>query len=87
MRVREDMVNGHGSCHGGFVAALADSAFAIACNTYDDVTVAAGFDIVFVGPARRGDELVAGPPSAPATVEAVSTTSPSRPRPGRYRLD
>lgn len=59
MRVREDMVNGHGSCHGGFVAALADSAFAIACNTYDDVTVAAGFDIVFVAPARRGDELVA----------------------------
>ena len=59
MTVREDMVNGHGSCHGGFIAALADSAFAFACNTYDEVTVAAGFDITFVAPARLGDELVA----------------------------
>ncbi len=59
MTVREDMVNGHGSCHGGFVAALADSAFAFACNTYDEVTVAAGFDITFVAPARLGDELLA----------------------------
>jgi acyl-CoA thioesterase len=59
MTVREDMVNGHGSCHGGFVAALADSAFAFACNTYDEVTVAAGFDITFVAPARLDDELVA----------------------------
>jgi acyl-CoA thioesterase len=59
MTVRDDMVNGHGNCHGGFVAALADSAFAFACNTYDEVTVAAGFDIVFVAPVRLGDELVA----------------------------
>ena len=59
MTVRDDMVNGHGSCHGGFIAALADSAFAFACNTYDVVTVAAGFDITFVAPARLGDELVA----------------------------
>lgn len=59
MRVVESMVNGHGTCHGGFVAALADSAFAFACNTYDDATVAAGFDIVFVTAAHLGDELVA----------------------------
>jgi len=59
MTVRRDMVNGHGSCHGGFLATLADSAFAFACNTYDDVTVASGFDITFVAPARLGDELVA----------------------------
>jgi acyl-CoA thioesterase len=59
MTVREDMVNGHDSCHGGFLATLADSAFAFACNTYDEVTVAAGFDITFVAPARLGDELVA----------------------------
>lgn len=59
MRVTEPMVNGHGTCHGGFVAALADSAFAFACNTYDDVTVAAGFDIVFVAAAHLGDELAA----------------------------
>lgn len=59
MRVRDDMANGHGLCHGGHIATLADSAFAIACNTYDEVTVAAGFDITFVAPARPGDLLVA----------------------------
>lgn len=59
MTVRADMVNGHGMCHGGFLSALADSAFAFACNTYDEVTVAAGFDIAFVAPAELGDELVA----------------------------
>src|SRR6476659_7383070 len=59
MTVREDMVNGHGSCHGGFIAALADSAFAFACNSYGEVTVAAGFDITFVTPARLGEVLVA----------------------------
>lgn len=59
MRVREQMVNGHGICHGGFIAALADSAFAFACNSYDDVTVASGFDITFLESARLGDELVA----------------------------
>ena len=59
MTVRDDMVNGHGICHGGFLAALADSAFAFACNTYGSVTVAAGFDITFVAPARLGDRLVA----------------------------
>lgn len=59
MSVTAAMVNGHAICHGGFVATLADSAFAFACNTYDEVTVAAGFDIVFVTAARLGDELVA----------------------------
>ncbi|WP_225754271.1 hydroxyphenylacetyl-CoA thioesterase PaaI [Actinotalea sp. Marseille-Q4924] len=59
MRVTEEMVNGHGTCHGGYLAVLADSAFAFACNTEDDVTVAAGFDIVFVTPAVLGDDLTA----------------------------
>ena len=59
MRVRDDMVNGHGVCHGGLVFTLADTAFAFACNTYDRVTVAAGATIEFVRPARAGDELVA----------------------------
>lgn len=59
MRVTAEMVNGHGTCHGGYLAVLADSAFAFACNTYDDVTVAAGFDIVFTTPAHLDDELVA----------------------------
>jgi acyl-CoA thioesterase len=59
MPVRDDMVNGHGIAHGGFVFTLADSAFAFACNSRNQVTVAQGADIVFVAPARRGDVLVA----------------------------
>jgi acyl-CoA thioesterase len=59
MRVTDEMVNGHGICHGGYVFLLADTAFAFACNTYDAVTVAAGCDVVFVSSARSGDELVA----------------------------
>lgn len=59
MRVRDDMVNGWGSCHGGLIATLADSAFAVACNSRGTVTVAAGFDVTFLEPARAGDELVA----------------------------
>ena len=59
MTVRDDMVNGHGTCHGGYVFLLADSAFAFACNTHDEVTVAAGVDIVFVAAAQRGDVLIA----------------------------
>ncbi|WP_350280218.1 hydroxyphenylacetyl-CoA thioesterase PaaI [Kribbella sp. HUAS MG21] len=59
MTVREDMVNGHGIAHGGFVFTLADSAFAFACNSRNQVTVAQACDIVFVAPARRGDVLVA----------------------------
>lgn len=59
MRVRDDMVNGHRICHGGFIFTLADSAFAFACNTYGPVTVAQDCDIVFVAPARLGDVLTA----------------------------
>lgn len=59
MRVRADMVNGHGLAHGGFVFAVADTAFACACNSHGPVTVAAGADITFVAPVREGDELVA----------------------------
>ncbi len=57
MRIRPDMVNGHGICHGGLVFALADSAFAFACNSYGDNTVAAGASIEFLAPAREGDRL------------------------------
>jgi acyl-CoA thioesterase len=52
-------VNGHGTCHGGLVFALADSAFAFACNSHGDNTVAAGAAIEFLKPARQGDLLVA----------------------------
>lgn len=59
MRVRADMVNGHGVCHGGMVFALADSAFAFACNSYNESTVAAAATIDFLAGAREGDELTA----------------------------
>ena len=59
MTVREDMINGWGLAHGGLVASLADSAFAVACNSHGTVTVAAGFDVTLLEPGRVGDELVA----------------------------
>ena len=57
MRVREDMVNGVNICHGGLLFTLADTAFAIACNAYDDLTVAASGMIEFLRPAHLDDEL------------------------------
>jgi acyl-CoA thioesterase len=59
MTVREDMLNGFDVCHGGLIFALADTAFAFACNGYDDLTYAAQADIEFVRPATKGDALVA----------------------------
>jgi acyl-CoA thioesterase len=59
MTVRADMVNGWQLCHGGLVAALADSAFAVACNSRGTVTVASGFDVSFLESGRLGDELLA----------------------------
>jgi len=59
MRVRADMVNGHQVCHGGLVFALADSAFAFACNSHNESTVAAAASIDFLSGAREGDELTA----------------------------
>lgn len=59
MAVREAMLNGHDICHGGFVTTLADSAFAFACNAYNEVTVASGFDVNLVAAARLGDVLTA----------------------------
>jgi acyl-CoA thioesterase len=59
MTVRQDMLNGHATCHGGLIATLADSAFAFACNSYNELTVASGFSIDFLAPGRRGDCLTA----------------------------
>jgi acyl-CoA thioesterase len=59
MTVQEDMVNGHGMCHGGYVFTLADTAFAFACNTYDNRTVAAGADVSFLAPVAAGERLTA----------------------------
>lgn len=59
MRVRDDMTNGFHITHGGFVFALADTAFAIACNEDDRVTVAAGADISFLKSTVSGQTLTA----------------------------
>ena len=59
MTVNENMVNGHGIGHGGYVFTIADTAFAFACNTYNERTVAAGADINFLAPVNAGDILSA----------------------------
>ena len=69
MTVRSDMVNGHAIAHGGFIFALADSAFAFACNTYNQVTVAQQNQITFASPGREGERL---------TAEAVETQRAGR---------
>lgn len=59
MTVRDDMTNGHGTCHGGYIFTLADSAFAFACNGYNQRAVAQHCSITFIVPALRGDRLIA----------------------------
>ena len=59
MLVRDDMLNGHASCHGGLIFSLADSAFAFSCNSHGGTVVAAAASIDFLAPAQRGDELTA----------------------------
>ncbi len=59
MTVRRNMLNGHGLCHGGLITTLADSAFAFACNAYNEFTVAAGFKVDILAPAYEGDVLTA----------------------------
>ncbi len=59
MTVRDDMLNGHDLCHGGLITTLADSAFAYACNSYNEFTVASGFAIELLAPGRAGDVMTA----------------------------
>jgi acyl-CoA thioesterase len=59
MTVRADMLNGFDICHGGVVATLADTAFAYACNAYNEMTVASGFSVDLLAAARAGDVLTA----------------------------
>ena len=59
MKVRDDMLNGFDICHGGFITTLADSAFAFACNSTGEMTVAAGLTVDFLAPAKAGDVLTA----------------------------
>ena len=57
MTVRDELLNGHKICHGGFIFTLADSTFAYACNSYNKSTVASGCSIEFLKPAHAGDVL------------------------------
>ena len=59
MPVLGHMLNGHAVCHGGFIFALADTAFAYACNSRNAVNLAQGCSIDFISPAREGDVLTA----------------------------
>ena len=59
MKVRRDMLNGLLTCHGGMMFTLADSAFAFACNSRNDATVAAGCSIEFLRAVREGETLIA----------------------------
>jgi acyl-CoA thioesterase len=59
MTLGADMLNGHRTAHGGMIFALADSAFAYACNSRNLRTVAAQASIVFLEPAREGETLIA----------------------------
>jgi acyl-CoA thioesterase len=59
MPVRRDMLNGHQTCHGGYIFMLADSAFAFACNSHNHNTVGAGCTIDYLAPGREGDLLTA----------------------------
>jgi len=59
MAVTDAMLNGHGAAHGGFIFALADSAFAFACNGYNQRTVGHQASITYMAPGRLGDRLIA----------------------------
>ncbi|WP_367948272.1 hotdog fold thioesterase [Microbacterium hominis] len=76
MPVREDLTNGFGITHGGIVFALADTAFAMACNEDDAVTVAAGADITFLASTRAGQTLTAHARRRARSGRTGCTTSP-----------
>ncbi len=59
MTVTDKMVNGHNICHGGFIFTLADSAFAFACNSYNQRAVAQHCAVTFIAPGKLGDKLTA----------------------------
>lgn len=59
MKIRDFMLNSHGTCHGGMLFAFADTAFAYACNSYNENTVASGCTIDFLAPTHAGDTLTA----------------------------
>lgn len=75
MKVEDSMLNGHEICHGGFIFFLADSAFAYACNSRNQVNLGQKCRIEYLRPGRRGDRLT-------AIAEQVSRDG----RDGHYRV-
>jgi acyl-CoA thioesterase len=59
MAVESHHLNGHGICHGGFIFTLADSTFAFACNSYNQLAVAQENQITFLAPGKGGERLTA----------------------------
>lgn len=59
MTLTKTMVNGHGTAHGGYIYTLADSAFAFACNSYNERAVAAHCSITYIKPGKMGKRLIA----------------------------
>ena len=59
MQIREEMLNGHGNCHGGMIFTLADSAFAHACNTRNHVSVAVSCQVEFLVAVTVDEILIA----------------------------
>lgn len=57
--VQDHHLNGHDICHGGYIFTLADSAFAFACNSYNQLAVAQENQITFLSPGRKGERLTA----------------------------
>ena len=72
MAVREDMLNGHATCHGGLIFTLADTAFAYACNAGNRATVALACQISFIAPARAGRR-----PDRPRRANRVAPAAPA----------
>jgi len=70
MTVRDDMLNAFDICHGGIITTLADTAFALACNSHGHLTVAAGLAVEFIAPARCAERLQ-------ATAQEVATAGRS----------
>lgn len=59
MTITDNMTNGHGMCHGGYIFTLADSAFAFACNSHNQNAVAQHCSVTFIRPGKRGDRMMA----------------------------
>ncbi len=59
LTITDNMINFHGTTHGGIIFAISDMAFAAACNSHGKMAVAMNVSICFLKPSYSGDHLVA----------------------------